>query len=89
MRACDQGSPGFPGGALICLLNGLVVYDQVVVSSLVVRGVLRFLCVQLGTMLQLCARTRDGCELHVAHYGPCNGCIVSEDSKELQWHRPP
>ena len=64
-------------------------YDQVVVGSLVVLGVLRSLFVWLGMMMQLCVRTLDDCGLHVAHCGLCVGCIVSEDSVELQWHCTP
>ena len=37
--------PWSQGGALICWLEGVVVYDQVVVGLLVVRGVLHSLCV--------------------------------------------
>ena len=57
MCACGQGPLWSPGGALICRPDGSVVYDQVVVGSLILWGVPRSLCVYLGTMLQLCVRT--------------------------------
>ena len=45
MGACGQAPPWSPGGGSICRLDRSVVDDQVVVGSLVVRGVLRSLCV--------------------------------------------
>ena len=52
---------------LVCQQDRLVMYEQVVVSTLVVRGMLRCLCVELDAMLQLCICPSDGCELRVAH----------------------
>ena len=77
-----------PDNALVRQLNRLVMYDQVTVDTLVVRGVLCLLCVWFDAMLQLCLCFSDGRELHVAHCGPCTGCIVSEDLVELQGHHP-
>ena len=75
MRACGQGRPWSLTGALICRQDPFVVYEQVVVGSLVVRGVLRSLCVWLGTVLHLCVRTLDGGELHVAYCSTCVGAL--------------
>ena len=47
-------------------LGRLVQYENVVVHSLVLRGVLCELCVKLGALLELRVRPFDGCELHVA-----------------------
>ena len=64
----------------MCWLNQLVVYDQFVGGSLVVRGIIRLMCVLLGTMLQLCVCTLDGRDLHVAHCG-----LVSGRSSARTW----
>ena len=89
MRARGQGPPWSSGGASICRLDLFVLYDQVVVGWLIHWGVLCSLCVKLGTMLQLCVRTLEGAELHVAHCSLYVGCTVSEASVDLQWQRPP
>ena len=62
--------------------------EQVIVGTLVAQGVLRILLLQLDAMLQLCVRSFDGCELHVAHCGLFIGCIAGHDSVEHYWHRP-
>ena len=64
---------------LVCRLDGLVMYEQVIVGTLVARCLLCLLCVVLDAMLQLCVRR----ELHVAHCGLCIGCIASYDAVEF------
>ena len=55
----------------VCQLNRGVMYEQVILGTLVARGVLCLLCVQLDAMLQLFVRSCDGAELHGAHCGLC------------------
>ena len=73
---------------LVCRLNRLIMDEQIIVGMLVAQGVLPFLRVQLDAILQLCVRSFHGRERHVAHSGLCIGCIVSDDSVELQGYCP-
>ena len=73
---------------LVCRLNRLVEYKPVTVGTLVARGMLCCLCVDLDATLQSCVFSLDGCELHVAHCGLCIWCNVGDRLVTLELHRP-
>ena len=72
MRCGGWCGCSFPGVAvcrcvwLVTGLCGLVMDEEVVIHTAVVGGLLRFLCVQLDAVLQLCVCPLDDRELHVA-----------------------
>ena len=87
-KYCPLGAVGWCMW-VVCWLNRLVMYEQVVVVAMVVQGMLCRLCVHLDAMLELCVRPFDCCELHVAHCRLCIRCVIGDDSVEFERHRPP
>ena len=74
---------------LVAGLCGVVIDEEVVIHTAVVGGLLRFLCLQLDAMLQLCVRPLDGAELHVTCCGFGFWGVVGDDPVELEWYWSP
>ena len=70
-------------------LRWLVMDEEVVIHTVVVGGLLCFLCVQLDAVLQPCICPLDGGELHVMHCGFWFRGVVGDDPVELEWYRSP
>ena len=85
----------FPGVAvcqsvwLVAGLHWLVMDEEVVIHTVVVGGLLCFLCVQLDAVLQLRICPLDGCKLHVTYCGFGFRGVVGDDPVELEWYRSP
>ena len=65
----------------------LVMDEEVVIHTVVVGGLLCFLCVQLDAVLQLCIHPLDSGELHVRYCGFGFRGVVGDDPVELEWYR--
>ena len=89
---CGCRLPGVAACQCVWLVAGLrwlVTDEEVVIHTVGVGGLLRFLCVQLDAVLQLCICPLDGGELHVTYCGFGFRGVVSDDSIELESYRSP
>ena len=95
MRCSGWCGCSFPGVAVcqcVWLVSGLcwlVIDEEVVIHTVVVGGLLCFLCVQLDALQQLCICPLDGVELHVTYCGFEFQGVVVDDLLELEWYRSP
>ena len=91
-ESCGCSLPGVAVCQCVWLVVGmrwLVMDEEVVIHTVGVGGLLCFLCVQLGVVLQLCICPLDGGELHVTYCGFGVRGVVGDDPVELEWYRPP
>ena len=74
---------------LVAGLRWPVLDEEVVIHTVGVGGLLRFRCVQLDVVLQLCICPLDGGELHLTYCGCGFQGVLGDDPAELEWYRSP
>ena len=85
----------FPGAAVcqcvwvVAGLRWLVMDESIVIHTVVLGGLLCFLCVQLDAVLQLCICPLDSGELLVTYFGFRVQGVVGGDPVELEGHCSP